>query len=228
MQKILLIFGSQGFLGKGITQELSKHDYDKIYLFDRENSRVTGGDGKLISIKTGDLSKEEDVENAFAEIEQINDANYFLYSTIGGFHSGSIVETSYEDWLNMFKLNLNISFLIAKYFMKLVSSTSGGSICFTSAITSLQPGSGKAAYGTSKSALNYFVKSLAEEGKKVNLTANVIAPFALDSPENRAWVEDKNQLSKPEDLGKLTHNIFSNFTEYNGNIFEHKGSIISE
>ena len=34
MNKELLIFGANGALGKGITEVLTKKDFDKVYLFD--------------------------------------------------------------------------------------------------------------------------------------------------------------------------------------------------
>ena len=34
MRKELLIFGANGALGSGVTNTLSKKDYDQIYLFD--------------------------------------------------------------------------------------------------------------------------------------------------------------------------------------------------
>ncbi|MDZ7763302.1 MAG: SDR family NAD(P)-dependent oxidoreductase [Melioribacteraceae bacterium] len=59
----------------------------------------------------------------------------------------------------MITLNSTIAFLLAKHFIKFSEKVLGGSICFTTAMTSLQPSENKAAYGTSKSALNYFSKN---------------------------------------------------------------------
>jgi FlaA1/EpsC-like NDP-sugar epimerase len=42
MQKHLLIFGSNGDLGKGVTEVLIKKDYERIYLFDSKPNEIQG------------------------------------------------------------------------------------------------------------------------------------------------------------------------------------------
>jgi FlaA1/EpsC-like NDP-sugar epimerase len=42
MQKHLLIFGSNGALGKGVTEVLIKKDYERIYLFDSKPNEIQG------------------------------------------------------------------------------------------------------------------------------------------------------------------------------------------
>ena len=63
MRKELLIFGSEGALGKGVTKILSEKDFDKIYLFDR-NLEPKSTD-KFDFIKVKDLTQEENVLVAF-------------------------------------------------------------------------------------------------------------------------------------------------------------------
>ena len=200
MKKILLIFGANGSLGKGITKVLSEKNYDDIYLFDFEKPETVSGKHKFVVID--DLSVEENVEEAFSYVERENNAVYFLYSTIGGFGGGTGIEDyDYDEWRNMFDKNLNTNFLLAKYFSKLVSDKNEGSVCFTSALTGVNPEKNKSAYGISKSALIYLVKTLAKEGKENNITANCIAPRVLDTEENREWVKDASIMVNVEAVG---------------------------
>lgn len=226
MKKELLIFGAYGALGTGVSRILSAKPFDKVYLFGSHIDEKNKFSGKKIEhISTKDLSLEENVSAVFRNILPDKETNFFLFSTVGGFFGGkNIWETSEDDWNKMFKINLQTNFLIAKYFSNLVKESGGGSICFTAAYTGLHEEAGKGAYGVSKSALIHFVKTLALEGKEINLSANAIAPFIIDTPANREWMTNGNYSKwiKPEEIGELAWNIFSNFSFISGNIIELK------
>ena len=221
MKKELLIFGADGNLGLGISEVLIKKEFDHIYLFGRNRPKTIQEKDRVGFIKTADLSLEKNVREIFSKIKPSKDKALFLFSTIGGYAGGkNIWEIEQQDWEFIFRLNVEISFLIAKYFSLIVKDSAGGSICFTSTLTSLKIESKKASYGASKTALNYFVQTLAKEGKEINLSANAIAPFALDSEENREWIKDETSLIKLEEIGELIYNIFTNFRIVSGNIIQ--------
>lgn len=223
MKKELLIFGSSGALGNGVTEVFLKKKYDKIYLFDFKHRERSGRNVKLITIK--DLSEEENVKNAFAEIIPSKGTIYYLFSTVGGFTGGrNIWETEIGYFDRMISMNLKTSFLIAKYFSQLVKEAHAGSICLTAAYTGLEAEPGKAVYGISKAAVIHLVKTLAEEGKKINLTANAIAPFIIDTPANRDWMKDGNYENwiKPDEIGEFVESVFQNYNIISGNIYQLK------
>lgn len=221
MRKELLIFGADGNLGRGISEVLIKKDFDHIYLIGHNRSKTFQDSDRVEFIQSYDLSLEKNVMEIFSKVKPAKDKLLFLFSTIGGYAGGkNIWEIEQQDWEFMFKLNVEISFFIAKHFSLIVKESAGGSICFTSTMTSLKVESKKASYGASKSALNYLVQTLAEEGKEINLSANAIAPFALDSEENREWIKDETSLIKPEEIGELVFNLFANFRIVSGNIIQ--------
>lgn len=224
MKKELLIFGANGALGKGITEELVSKDYEKIYLFDFkfDNPEKYSG-SKVKQILINDLSDEKNVENAFKNILPDKNKSFFLYTTIGGFSGGKKTwETSVEDWDKMMEMNLKTSFLIAKNFAGLVSNSKSGSICFTAAYTGLCPEPAKAAYGTSKSALVHFIKTFALEAKEIRLSVNAIAPYIIDTEANRGWMKDADYSNwiKPGEIGELTHSLFNSHHFVTGNIIQ--------
>ncbi len=223
MKKELLIFGSSGALGEGVTKVFIKKNYDRIYLFDFKHKDIAQTNVKQIIVK--DLSVEENVKKAFSEITPSEETIFFLFSTIGGFTGGKkIWETETGDFDRMINMNLRTSFLISKYFSKLVKGSHSGSICLTSAYTGLVAESGKAVYGTSKAALIYLIKSLAEEGKEINLSANAIAPFIIDTPANREWMkeDDYEAWIKPAEIGEFVDSIFQSYNLLSGNIYQLK------
>jgi len=221
MTKELLIFGAQGALGKGISEVLIKEDFSKIYLFDfnLENKKYDNSSVENVRIK--DLSKEENVEEAFQSVSLSKDKTFFLYSTVGGYLGGKYIwETESDEWDKAFNMNLKSNFLIAKYFSKLVKESSGGSICFTAAFTGVNPETKKGAYGAAKGALIHLVKTLAVEGEEINLSVNAIAPYIIDTQANRKWMKEGNyeKWIKAEEIGALTSYLFKCYNFITGNV----------
>lgn len=220
MKKELLIFGASGALGNGVTEVFLKKNYDKIYLFDFKHKNIAQTNVKQIIVK--DLSVEENVKKAFSEIPPSKEKIFFLFSTIGGFTGGKkIWETETGDFDRMINMNLKTNFLIAKYFSLLVKDSHSGSICLTAAYTGLAAEPDKAVYGTSKAALIHLIKSLAEEGKKIKLSANAIAPLIIDTPANREWMKDADfeDWIKPAEIGEFVDSLFSSYNIQTGNIY---------
>ncbi len=224
MKKNLLIFGANGELGKGVTSVLIKKDFDQIFLFDFKFDQANDQE-KIHQLIISDLSSEVNVKETFNQIPIENDAQYFLFSTVGGFWAGKkIWETSSEDLMKMINMNLITNFNLAKYFSQLVRKVKGGAIIFTSAHTANYPEENKFAYGMSKASLSYLVKSLAIEGEVIKLSSMAIAPFILDTSSNRKWIADSNfdKWIKPEEVGELIYDMFRNFRINSGNILELK------
>ncbi|GMU97085.1 SDR family oxidoreductase [Ignavibacterium album] len=228
MKKYLLIFGANGELGKGVTSVLTTKDFEKIYPFDFKFDNDFNGDN-VHKVIISDLTVESNVQNAFNEIPVETDAQYFLFSTVGGFWGGKkIWETSIEDLMNMIKMNLITNFNLAKYLSTLVQNSTGGAIIFTSAYTANHPEENKFAYGMSKAALSYLVKTLAIEGESIKLSSMAIAPYILDTKANRKWMNNSNfeKWIKPEEVGELIYDLFKNFRINSGNILELKLRLI--
>jgi NAD(P)-dependent dehydrogenase (short-subunit alcohol dehydrogenase family) len=219
-----LIFGANGALGKGITKTLLSKNFDEIYLFG-SNFDENFSDSRIKPIIAKDLTIEKNVIVALNNVRVNEKTNLFLVSTIGGYYGGITVWESEEtDFDRMFNLNLKSNYFLCKNFVDLVKRSSGGSICLVSAYTANHPEKLKFIYGASKSALNYMVKVLAEEGESINVSVNAIAPFIIDTSANREWNKSGNteKWIKPEEIGELINSLFDNYNFISGNIIELK------
>ncbi|UCH65954.1 MAG: hypothetical protein JSW63_02125, partial [Ignavibacterium sp.] len=87
MKKELLIFGSEGALGSRVSKVLTSKDYDKIHLFDFK-FKDPDGDDKIKKYIVQDLSVEDNVKDAFANVIPDKNTAFFLFSTVGGFAGG--------------------------------------------------------------------------------------------------------------------------------------------
>ena len=225
MKKELLIFGANGALGQGVTKVFSQKDFDRIYTFDSRIIEDAVPVNKVLKIRIKDLTKEENVIEAFSNIVPDKDTFLFLFSSIGGYWGGeSTWETKFEDWNRMVQLNLNTNFLLAKHFSWLVKASAGGSICITAAFTAENPEAMKCAYGASKSALVHLIRTLSLEGQEIKLSANAISPYIIDTAANRNWMKDAdyNKWIKPEEVGEVAYSLFTNFNYVSGNIITMK------
>jgi len=224
MNKELLIFGAYGALGRGATEVLIKKNFDKIYLFGSriaEENVITAPNVENILVQN--LSVETNVITAFSKIKPGKDKLLFLFSTVGGYTGGKYLwEIDEQEWDRMFNMNLKTNFFIAKHFAKLVKESVGGSLCVTSAYTGSHAEAKKASYGISKSALNHLVKTLALEGKEIKLSVNAIAPFIIDTPDNRQRMTsgDYSKWIKPAEIGELVLSLFENYNFVSGEVVE--------
>jgi NAD(P)-dependent dehydrogenase (short-subunit alcohol dehydrogenase family) len=222
MKKVLLLFGANGELGKGITEILVQKNFGEIYLFDFKFDKQYPNTNQVV---ISDLSDESNVEKAFEKIKVDSETELYFFSTIGGFWGGVPIwetDTKYLD--NMLNMNFRTNFNLAKKFSQLVSGAKSGVCGFTSAFTANHPTENKFAYGVSKAALNYLIKSLSLEGEKINLSIFGIAPFIIDTQANRNWMPeaDLDKWMKPTEVGELIYSLFENYRIISGNIVELK------
>lgn len=120
MDNKLIIFGSNGQLGKGVVKILLSKEYDEVYLFDFKFDE-SFSDPKVKQFVVKDLSVENNVLASMFEVKTNEKSKLFLYSTIGGFYGGmSVWETDELDFDRMLNMNLKTNFLIAKHFASLV------------------------------------------------------------------------------------------------------------
>lgn len=219
MTRELLIFGANGALGKGIVKHFSSKKFDKIYTFDRKFDEQKYEN--IEKVVVDDLSVDANVKSAFQKVKSDKEKLFFLYNTVGGFAGGKkLWETDTDEVDRMFKLNLKSNYLIAKHFSALIKESAGGSLCLTAAYSGILPEKNKSSYGMSKAGLIHLVKELALEGSEINLSANSIAPYIIDTPENRKWMQnsDFSAWVKPVEVAKIAEFLFENFHFMTGNI----------
>lgn len=221
-KKVLLIFGSEGALGKGITYALLNEEYDEIYLYDMDYKGVNR-DKRIVKTPLKDLSVRQNAAGLFNGLIVDGNTRLFLVSTIGGYSGGvNLEEFQEEETDRMLLMNFKSAVNLMQEFVPLAKNALASSVILTSAMTSLQIRAGAAVYGASKSALNYLVRSLAEEGKSYKMSVNAIAPNILDTPANRVWVpqEEFDTLIKPEEVGKFIGSFFRSSHFISGNIIQ--------
>jgi len=129
-----------------------------------------------------------------------------LVHLVGGFAGGSpLAETTDRTWDGMMSLNLRAAFCAMRAALKPMLAAGRGRIVAVGSRAAVEPSPNHAAYAVSKAALVALVRNAAAEGGKRGVTANIVLPSTIDTPQNRAAMPhaDSSQWVAPESIAKV-------------------------
>lgn len=128
-----------------------------------------------------DLADEQAVEQLVNNVGRVD----VLIHLVGGFSMGRVDEYSFADWQKDFDLNLNTTFLVCKHSLKKMRQKDYGRIITVGSRGAVQPAGQLAAYCASKAGVVALTQAIAQETKKMDITANSVLPSVIDTPANR-------------------------------------------
>ncbi|MFN8886484.1 MAG: SDR family NAD(P)-dependent oxidoreductase, partial [Cyclobacteriaceae bacterium] len=186
------ITGAQGNLGKACVTKFLQSG-DQVFALTTPGKEENTESANLISLGI-DLIHEEEVEtlvNTLIKKYQTIDAAVL---TVGGFAMGSIHTTDKTALQKMIDLNFYTSYFVARAVFQQMIQQGHGRIIFIGARPALdaQQGKNTFAYSLSKSMIFQLAELLNAEAKGKNVTATVIVPSTIDTPQNRASMPDAN------------------------------------
>jgi NAD(P)-dependent dehydrogenase (short-subunit alcohol dehydrogenase family) len=150
----------------------------------RERAQVAD-DARLSDIQL-DLTDEDAVARAYAAVAEQHGGIDIVVNIAGGFGGGQPVhETAWSVWQQQLDLNLKTAVLSCKAAVPHMLARGGGAIVNVGSRPATQAGAKLAAYAASKRAIAQLTEALAAELRDQNITANLILPSTIDTPENR-------------------------------------------
>jgi NAD(P)-dependent dehydrogenase (short-subunit alcohol dehydrogenase family) len=126
-----------------------------------------------------------------------------LVHLVGGFSGGTpVAATSDAVWDAMMNLNLRTAFCAMRAALKPMIAAGRGRIVTVGSRAAVEASPNYAAYAVSKAALVALVKNIAAEGKEAGVTANIVLPSTIDTPQNRAAMPtaDTSRWVTPESI----------------------------
>jgi NAD(P)-dependent dehydrogenase (short-subunit alcohol dehydrogenase family) len=200
----LILTGGTGGLGTKVTQlaqslgaqiTIPYHSLNEV-----EHFRQSVTDAKVNFI-FADLRDEKSVMDVFNNHTKVD----ILIHLMGGFSSGNTDSYALEDWNRQITLNLTSTFLVCKYALKKMKENGYGRIVTVSSRAAVEPSGKLAAYSASKAGVIALTRSIAEETKGSNITANTILPSIINTPLNRKNMGEKNAHNwvNPESLAQI-------------------------
>ncbi|KAM8971146.1 carbonyl reductase family member 4 isoform X2 [Sarcophilus harrisii] len=148
-----------------------------------------------------DVSKEQDVQNAFEEVEKNLGRVKFLVNAAGISRDALLLRTKTEDMVSQLHTNLLGSMLTCKAALKHMIQQQGGSIVNIGSIVGLKGNPGQCVYSASKEGLVGFSRSLAKEVARKKIRVNVVAPGFIYTDMTKDMKEE--QLKKNIPLGRF-------------------------
>src|ERR1700712_3525287 len=173
-KEIALTYAREG--GKVVIADLNK---DAAKLVADEIS-AAGGVAMAVGM---DVTSEEQVNGAVAEVVAAYGGVDVLVSNAGIQIVHPVEEFPFADWKKMLAIHLDGAFLTTKACLPhMQASGRGGSIIYMGSVHSKEASVLKSAYVTAKHGLIGLCKTVAKEGGKYKIRANVICPGFVRTP----------------------------------------------
>jgi 3-hydroxybutyrate dehydrogenase len=138
--------------------------------------------GKALGL-AADVTNEEQVEAAVKASVQAFGNIDILVSNAGIQIVHPIEEFSFAEWKKLLAIHLDGAFLTTRACVKqMIASGKGGSVLYMGSVHSKEASVLKAPYVTAKHGLIGLAKTIAKEGGKHNIRANVICPGFVRTP----------------------------------------------
>ncbi|XP_020661173.3 3-oxoacyl-[acyl-carrier-protein] reductase [Pogona vitticeps] len=203
MSKVCAIFGGSRGIGQAVAQLLAQKGYHlAVVARNLERAQTTAvnlGAGHLAF--SCDVSREEDIQNTFKEIEKsLGHVNYLVNAAAIN-RDGLLLRTQPEDMLSQLQTNLVGTMLTCKAALKSMVQQQGGAIVNLGSIVGLKGNSGQSIYSASKAGLVGFSCSLAKEVARKNIRVNMVAPGFIHTDMTSHLKEE--ELKKNIPLGRF-------------------------
>lgn len=151
-----------------------------------------------------DVTKADEVEAAFAAVEEHFGPVEVLVSNAGITKDTLLLRMSEDDFVRVVDANLTASFRVVKRATAKMMKARSGRVILMSSVVGLLGSAGQANYAASKAGLVGFARSLARELGSRNITINVVAPGPVETDMTAALGQDRlDELTKAVPLQRM-------------------------
>jgi 3-oxoacyl-[acyl-carrier protein] reductase len=145
-----------------------------------------------------DITEQDAVEAAFAEIEEKHGPVEVLVANAGITRDTLLLRMSDEDWSAVLDTNLTGTFRVTKRAAKGMLRLRRGRIILISSVVGLLGSAGQVNYAASKAGLVGMARSLARELGSRSITTNVVAPGFVETEMTEVLPEEKKAEYKAQ------------------------------
>ncbi|MCC9087932.1 3-oxoacyl-[acyl-carrier-protein] reductase [Bacillus pumilus] len=243
-EKVAVITGASGGIGKAITESLAREKATVILTYKNnkesaENIRqeIIENGGKA-SIYQADVSEEEDVKRLFLAIKKEFGKIDILINNSGITKDGFLPIMSSKKFDEVIQVNLKGTYLCCREAVKQMILKKQGTIINIASTSGISGAIGQTNYSASKGGIIAFTKSLALEVAQYNIRANVVAPGFIETQMTKKMDQKTlnkmleliplKRLGRPEEVANLVTFLASQLSEYvTGKVFTIDGGLIN-
>lgn len=185
MSRVVLVTGGSRGIGLATARKFAALG-DKVAV----TYNTTKPDGDFLAVQC-DVTKQDDVDRAFDEVESKLGPVEVLVSNAGITKDGLLLRMKEADFQSVVDANLTGAYRVCKRAAQSMLRARKGRMVLVSSVVGLSGQAGQANYAASKAGLVGFARSLARELGSRSITVNVVAPGPVDTDMTRALGDDK-------------------------------------
>lgn len=181
--KVAIITGGSKRIEVGIAEVFTAEGAKVVILSrtEKDLKRVVDNiskQGGIISYVVRDITSLADMKNMVDfTIKQYGRVDILVHNAVGIYLPVPIIKMANEEWEEALKTNLTGAFYAVKSVLSTMEKQKYGRIIFTSSISGPRVGlQTKSHYAAAKSGMNGFMRSIAIELAKYNITVNAVEP----------------------------------------------------
>ena len=192
--RVAVITGGAGAIGAATARRLAAEGA-AVVVADRDRERAQALAGELAGSGPAALGIGVDVTDDASVAGMVTTAvGRFghidaLFTCAGFLASGSVTDTSLEDWNRTLAVNLTGSFLAARHCVPEMLRTGGGAIVLMASTAGVVAEAAIAAYCASKGGVVLLGRQMALDYARQGIRVNVICPGWIDTPFNDPAIE---------------------------------------
>lgn len=224
MNRNVVVTASTKGIGYAIAKKFLENGDRVILNYSTDDSIINKIDKELEKYKgkyeiiKEDLSSIENIEDFDKKIKKIFKKIDILILNAGITNRKNLEEITYEEYMKVMDINLNMPFYLVKKLEKDIKEN--GNIIFIGSVMGLYPHAISIPYAVSKAGIKMLAESLVKFFKERKIRVNTIAPGFIDTPwqknkeiEHRKRIENKIALRRfglPEEVANLCYHVVEN------------------
>ncbi|HEU5475222.1 MAG TPA: 3-oxoacyl-ACP reductase FabG [Actinophytocola sp.] len=197
MGRSVLVTGGNRGIGLAIARAFAAQG-DKVAV----THRGSGAPDGLFGVRC-DVTDAEQVESAFAAVEDANGPVEVLVSNAGITDDTLLVRMSEEQFTRVLDANLTGAYRVARRASRPMLRARWGRMIFISSVSGMLGSPGQVNYAASKAGLIGIARSITRELGNRNITANVVAPgFVATDMSDAVSAERRDQIKAQIPAGR--------------------------
>ena len=183
--RVAIVTGAAQGIGYAIARRLTAEGARVAIIdIDTEAAARAAADigGRTLAIPA-DVSREQDVDRAFAQVVEATGRLDILVNNAGIVGTDTpVCDLQVDDWDHVLGTNLTGTFLCSRAAVRHMIPNRSGVIVSMASISGKEGNANMAPYSVSKAGVICFTKSLAKEMLEHGIRVNCVAPALIDSP----------------------------------------------
>lgn len=201
--KVMVVSGGASGLGLAAGIKFAQNGYD-IVLIDIDAQKGPQAEQQIKELGVEalfcqcDISDNEQVKRAAQLTKERFGRADVLINNAGLEIRGSILQCSEADWSRTYDINLKGIYYMSNAFVPMMLEQGGGAVVNTGSILGYRAVGERAAYSSSKGAIDTLTRSMAFDLAAENIRVNCVAPGAIDTPLLRGSINDSPDPAETE------------------------------